>query len=368
MISLSSPLSKSTIELCLELCYGFCSMSYPSTELSASLCRSSDAPVPDAPVDEMQAHLAALWGTLQLIRQGTLDLHSDGSRQLLEDGIQDALHLLSLLRGSTVTKAISCELVLTQNLGDEIKSALQQGQLSLQYQPIFRFDSGQLLGFEALLRWLHPERGWIPPNEFIPVAECSDLIHELGCWVLKTASQQMVSWQRQTGRPLRLNVNLSPRQLEQPNLRAHISQILLETGFSAHHLSLELTEGSAVQNYETARQQLSQLQRLGIQVGLDDFGTGYSSLSCLDNLPLDFIKIDQSFVAKARWDTLKLILLLANQLNLSVVAEGIETSEQLEQLQKIGYSMGQGYRLSFPLTPEQVLAFLPKVAAPNHCF
>ncbi|NJO85734.1 MAG: EAL domain-containing protein [Synechococcaceae cyanobacterium RM1_1_27] len=346
-------------------------MSYPPVQLYARVHRSSDVQV-----DEIHAHLVALSEILQLIYQGRLDLHSAGVEQALKGGIQNSLHLLSLLRESSGSKALSCEAVLTQSLGDEIKSALQQGQFSLQYQPIFRFASeqfqldqlDQLVGFEALLRWLHPERGWIPPNQFIPVAECSDLIHELGCWVLKTASQQMVSWQRQTGKSLRLNVNLSPRQLHQPNLSAHISQILLETGFSAHHLSLELTEKAAVENYEIATHQLSQLQKLGIQVGLDDFGTGFSCLSRLDNLPLNFLKIDQSFVAKSRWDTLTLILLLADQINLSVVAEGIETSEQLEQLQKIGYSMGQGYRLSFPLTPEQVPAFLPQVATSGHGF
>ncbi|NJO85995.1 MAG: EAL domain-containing protein [Synechococcaceae cyanobacterium RM1_1_27] len=186
----------------------------------------------------MESDLVVLWGTLQLIHQGQLDLHSERARHLLEEGIQNALHLLSLLRGSTGSKAISCEAVLTQSLGDELKSALRQGQLSLQYQPIFRLDSyqqAQLVGFEALLRWLHPERGWIPPSEFIPVAECSDLIHELSYWVLKTACYQVADWQRQTGRPLRLNVNLSPRQLDQPNLIANISNILVETAFSAHH-------------------------------------------------------------------------------------------------------------------------------------
>ncbi|MEN9260256.1 MAG: EAL domain-containing protein [Thermostichus sp. HHBFW_bins_43] len=314
----------------------------------------------------MQSHLATLWGTLRLIHQGRLDLHSAKGRQLLEAGIQNALHLLSLLRGPS-PKTDSCEVILNQGLDSEVKKALGEGQLSLRYQPYFRLDSGQLIGFEALLRWHHPERGWIPPSEFIPVAECSDLIHELGCWVLKTACQQMVTCQRQVGRPLRLSVNLSARQLDQPNLRAQISKILLETGFSARHLSLELTESSAVQNYGKASQQLSQLQKLGIQIGLDDFGTGYSSLSCLDNLPLNFLKIDQSFVAKERWDTLQLILLLAKQLDLLVVAEGIETPEQLEQLKQIGCPIGQGYQLSFPLTPEQVQAFLPTVSMAACC-
>jgi len=336
-------------------------MSQPPLEPSVPLPQLSEAVT-----DEVQSHLATLWGTLRLIHQGRMDFHSPKGRQLLEAGIQNALHLLSILREPSC-KTDSCQVILSQGLDTEVKKALGEGQLSLRYQPYFRLNSGQLLGFEALVRWHHPERGWIPPSEFIPVAECSDLIHELGCWVLKTACQQMVNWQRQMGRPLRLSVNLSARQLDQPSLRAQISKILLETGFPAHHLSLELTESAAVQNYDKASQQLSHLQKLGIQIGLDDFGTGYSSLSCLDNLPLNFLKIDQSFVAKERWDTLRLILILAQQMDLAVVAEGIETPEQLEQLQKIGCPMGQGYQLSFPLTPEQVEAWLPRVSLLPAC-
>ncbi|MCF2970496.1 EAL domain-containing protein [Synechococcus sp. Nb3U1] len=338
-------------------------MLQPPLEPSAELPKLSEATT-----DEVQSHLATLWGTLRLIHQGRLNLHSPKGRQLLEAGIQNALHLLSLLRGPSVPEGISCQAVLSQSLDSEIKLALGRGQLLLQYQPFFRLDSGELVGCEALLRWQHPERGWIPPSEFIPVAECSDLIHEMGIWVLKTACQQMVQWQKQLGRPLQLSVNLSARQLDQPDLRAQISRVLLETGFPARHLSLELTESSAVQNYDKASQQLLHLQRLGIQIGLDDFGTGYSSLSCLDNLPLNFLKIDQSFVAKERWDTLQLILLLAQQLDLAVVAEGIETPEQLEHLQNIGCPMGQGYHLSFPLTPEQVQSWLPTVPVAAACF
>ncbi|MCJ2541369.1 EAL domain-containing protein [Synechococcus bigranulatus str. 'Rupite'] len=184
-------------------------MFQPPLEPSAELPQLSGAIT-----DEVQSHLATLWGTLRLIHQGRLDLHSPKGRQLLEAGIQNALHLLSLLRGPSLPEGVSCPVVLSQGLDSDIKLALGHGQLLLQYQPFFRLDSGELVGFEALLCWQHPERGWIPPSEFIPVAECSDLIHELGHWVLKTACQQMVRWQKQLGRPLQLSVNLSARQLD----------------------------------------------------------------------------------------------------------------------------------------------------------
>jgi len=210
---------------------------------------------------------------------------------------------------------------------------------------------------EALVRWQHPERGLVSPGAFIPVAENSGLIVPLGEWILRTACSQNMKWQETGMAPLRVSVNLSPRQFRQPNLVEMVDQTLRETGMAPQFLELEITETSMMRNVESAIQTLRGLQALGVQIAIDDFGTGYSSLSYLKNFPISTLKIDQSFVRDAVTDRadaaiVKTIIALGHSLELTVKAEGVETEEQLEFLRRLECDEMQGYLFSKPLPPE----------------
>lgn len=226
------------------------------------------------------------------------------------------------------------------------------------YQPIVSLASGIIKGFEALVRWQHPTRGLVSPTEFIPIAEETGLIVPLGYWVLRSACCQMYAWQERfpTDPPLTISVNLSSKQFLQPDLIEQIDQILHETGLSACSLRLEVTESAIMENAETAATMLFQLRDLGIQIYIDDFGTGYSSLSYLQRFPVNALKIDRSFVSRMGVDgedseIVQTIVLLARKLGIDVVAEGVETAEQLAQLRGLccTQAQGQGYFFSKPL-------------------
>lgn len=241
-------------------------------------------------------------------------------------------------------------------LESDLQLALKQQELSLQYQPIVSLLTGQLLGFEALVRWQHPKQGLISPSEFIPVAEDTGLIVPLGTWVLKAACRQLRQWQlafpERDG--LTISINLAGKQLDEPNLIETIDETLVETQLDGSFLRLELTESMLVNDVETVITTLARLRRRKIQLSIDDFGTGYSSLSYLRRLPVSMLKIDQTFVSRMNSDTenfeiVRAICTLAQSLGLNVVAEGIELVEQIEQLQRLGCQLGQGYWFSRPL-------------------
>jgi diguanylate cyclase (GGDEF)-like protein/PAS domain S-box-containing protein len=228
----------------------------------------------------------------------------------------------------------------------------------LHYQPIVSLTNGIIKGFEALVRWQHPVRGLVSPIEFIPIAEETGLIVPLGYWVLRSACCQMRVWQERfsTTSSLTISVNLSSKQFLQPDLIEQIDQILHETGLPACSLRLEVTESAIMENSETATTMLFQLRSMGIQIYIDDFGTGYSSLSYLQRFPVNALKIDQSFISRMGIDgedseIVRTIVMLAHKLGIDVVAEGVETAEQLAQLRGIcgTQAQAQGYFFSKPL-------------------
>lgn len=250
-------------------------------------------------------------------------------------------------------------------LENELRRALERGEITPFYQPIVALNTGEIVGFEALARWVHPERGLISPADFIPLAEETDLIIPIGFEILRQACSQTARWQKKYDAPeLAISVNLSGKQFKQASLIDEIKEILFETDLHPHLLKMEITETMIMEDTATAVEMLKQLKVLGVQISLDDFGTGYSSLSYLHRFPFDVIKIDRSFVSRMMVDResfgiVKTITALAAELNKSVIAEGIEKEEHMEALKAINCHYGQGYLFSKPLdsrSAEELLA------------
>lgn len=238
-------------------------------------------------------------------------------------------------------------------LENDMRKALDQEQFFLEFQPQFSLQTNQMVGMEALVRWRHPKRGIISPVEFIPIAEDSGLIVQLGEWVLRTACQYNKSWQLAGYPPICISVNLSMRQFRQYNLAERVGAILKEVGMEAKYLELEVTE-SMTYDIETALNQLYSLKQLGIHISIDDFGTGYSSLYYLKSLPIDRLKIDRAFVQELMLDgndaaIVSTITTMAHHLQLKVTAEGVESEEQLEFLKQQNCHEGQGFLFSKPV-------------------
>jgi EAL domain-containing protein (putative c-di-GMP-specific phosphodiesterase class I) len=221
------------------------------------------------------------------------------------------------------------------------------------YQPTVRLSDGRTTGFEALLRWHHPERGMIPPTEFIPLAEETGAIVEIGSWVLGTALRQGALWSAEFPEPVRMAVNLSPRQLLDSKVVAEVTAALQNSGFPAGQLTLEVTEGVLVQDVDAVIGQLEELRQLGVSIAIDDFGTGFAGLSYLRRLPADIIKIDRSFVSDLSAGNSSTTLIasmveLARTLGLDVVAEGVETEDQRRALTELHCGSAQGYLFARP--------------------
>lgn len=242
-----------------------------------------------------------------------------------------------------------------------LRKAIDSQQLILHYQPELSASNQRVIGYEALVRWNHPARGILPPSEFIPIAEESELIVHLGRWVLKEACRQMTEWHKKLvaagsfggDPPLTISVNISPRHLNHGGLVEDVQQVLRETGLDPKCLKLEVTEGSIMQDAETALTTLRQLKLMGIGLEIDDFGTGYSSLSYLQRLPFDTVKIDRSFirelgVSAESSEIVKTIVELARSLEMCVVAEGVETKDQFERLITLGCQYVQGFYFARP--------------------
>lgn len=239
-------------------------------------------------------------------------------------------------------------------------------QFEVFYQPLVCLVTGQVKGFEALLRWQHPTKGYISPTNFIPIAEDTGLIVPLGNWVLKSAISQMRCWQETFYNQLsqaKIAVNVSSQQLLHPNLVRQVEQILQETGLNPDCLKLEITESLLMENFDRAILILEQLSQLGIELSIDDFGTGYSSLGRLQSLPIDTLKIDRCFVMQMdksaeKVEIVKAIASLAHSLKIKIVVEGIETATQLALIRDLNCHEGQGYFFAKPLNPESVAALL----------
>lgn len=239
-------------------------------------------------------------------------------------------------------------------LDRSLRRALDQGELVLHYQPQVELVSGRITGLEALIRWQHPERGLIPPDQFIPLAEETGMIVPLGEWVLRAACAQNRAWQDAGLPPVQVSVNLAARQFQQRDLLPMVERILGETGLDPAYLGLEITESATIPDAEVALQTLLRLKSMGVKVSLDDFGTGYSALSYLRSLPIDVVKLDKSFIHDLASDegaaaVASAVILLAHHLKLKVVAEGVETWEQLSFLRQQRCDAIQGYIFSRPL-------------------
>jgi diguanylate cyclase (GGDEF)-like protein/PAS domain S-box-containing protein len=245
--------------------------------------------------------------------------------------------------------------VARMELKADLRGALERGELHVAYQPIVDLDSAAIIGSEALMRWEHPDRGPVPPMEFIPLAEENGLILDLGRWILETACHQTRAWQQATGRVgLSVSVNLSGRQILDPDLVTDVRRVLSESGLTPRDLTLEMTESVLVQDVAATVGTLRALKSLGVRLAIDDFGTGYSSLSYLRQFPIDILKIDRSFISSLDGGIdstalVRSILDLSSTLRLETVAEGIEESDQREVLLGLGAQQGQGYLFARPM-------------------
>ena len=250
-------------------------------------------------------------------------------------------------------------------LENELREGISQWQLVLYYQPLISLHNGKLSGFEALVRWQHPRRGFISPGEFIPLAEETGLIIALGKWVMYEACTQLKIWQNKLpeANSLTMSINVTGDELRHPDFLSSIDYIIAQTEVNSHCLKLEMTESMLIENSEQIIAVLEAIKNRNIQLSIDDFGTGYSSLSYLPQFPVDNLKIDRSFVNamninQQNTEIVKTIVTLAKALDMRVIAEGIETKTQLQSLQALGVEFGQGFLFSKPLTSELAEKFL----------
>jgi diguanylate cyclase (GGDEF)-like protein/PAS domain S-box-containing protein len=249
----------------------------------------------------------------------------------------------------------------------DLRRAVKRSEFRLFYQPIVSLATGQIVGLEALVRWQHPERGMIAPMDFIPIAEETGLIVPIGQWVLTQACRQLLAWQQRglVGTDGWVSVNLSARQLTQPDLVKQVEKTLWQTGLEPSCLKLEITESAVMENSERVVEVMHRLDALGVLLSMDDFGTGYSSLSYLHSFPFTSLKIDRSFINRMNgneesFEIIKTIIALAQNLKMEVIAEGIETSEQIAHLQALNCQCGQGYYFSRPLDTQAIDQLLDK--------
>lgn len=270
-------------------------------------------------------------------------------------------------RHEVFDRAMHDRAVARLQLETDLRRAIERKEFQLYYQPIVLLETGRIVGFETLVRWQHLRRGFVAPAEFIPVAEETGLIIPINRWMLREACRQMRTWQSQfpVSPPLTMSMNLSGKQFTQSDLIEQIDEILQETGLEASSLKLEITESAIIEYAEAATVMISQLRSRGIHLCLDDFGTGYSSLSYLHHFPIEMLKIDRSFVKQMdgggdHIEIVRAIVTLAHNLGIAVVAEGVETAEQLAQLRALECTYGQGYLFSEPVDSEAMAALMER--------
>ena len=264
-------------------------------------------------------------------------------------------------------KRMRQELVESINLESELREVLNNNGLTLHYQPIVAVCDEKLEGFEALVRWEHPLRGMIPPDRFIPLAEETGLIIELGKWVISEACLTLKRWQETlaSARNLTMSVNVSIRQFSKPGLVEHVTEVLQHNDLNPACLKIEITESVLMHDVNRTVAELNRLRTLGVQIAIDDFGTGYSSLSYLRRMPIDHLKIDRSFISgfeetQENNQIVQSIISLARSLGLSVIAEGVENREQLDRLRALNCDKAQGFMFSRPLDGGKAMELIRK--------
>lgn len=296
---------------------------------------------------------------------------NDGSYERAGDILRDADIAMYTAKGEggnhniVFAAEMRDSIIERMRIENELRNALNANEFQLHYQPIISLTNGKLTGFEALIRWNHPEMGLISPASFIPIAEETRLINPIGNWVLQNACRQLRIWQEQypSNPPLTMSVNLSIVQFSQTDFIDQIEYVLDDNGLNASNLIIEITESALIKENTSVIRTISILQDLGVRVHIDDFGTGYSSLGYLQRFPIDIIKIDRSFINKINGDNenteiVRAILNLAHELNLSVIAEGIETENQLNTLKRFNCEFGQGFLLSEPMDSRRLESWL----------
>jgi len=329
------------------------------TLLGRTIARIQAALAPGFVVNESELRMTASIGISSFPEDGndwqTLLKHADlamyGAKQLGKNGYQFYCSGMS----TSLQKRIDME--------SHLHRAIEQNEFVLYYQPRIALASGACTAVEALIRWNHPELGMVMPGDFIPFAEESGAIVEIGAWALREACRQNAEWRAEGLQPVRVSVNLSARQFADKSLRLTIIDALRQAGLPGNLLELELTESMVMRDAEQASSWLSRLKRTGVRLAIDDFGTGYSSLGYLSRFPIDTVKIDRSFVRyvpESRSDTqiTSAVIGLGHRLGLEVVAEGVENEAQLEFLRREGCDEVQGYYFSHPLPPAKITAFL----------
>jgi EAL domain-containing protein (putative c-di-GMP-specific phosphodiesterase class I) len=277
-----------------------------------------------------------------------------------EQVLRDAEVAMARARHTGAVQLFSAEMhahsVAALRLHGELHHALEREELRVFYQPIVGLDDGRVRGFEALVRWIHPERGLVSPAEFIPVAEETGLIVPIGEWVLEQAAHQLTDWHARfpADPPLAMGINLSMRQFARPGLVEHVQTVLERSGVEAAALKLEVTESIVMGDADGIIDSLHALKALGVQLQVDDFGTGYSALSYLHRIPLDVLKIDRSFIVAMAGGAkhlaiVRAIIALAAALGLETTGEGVDDPAQAEQLRQLGCTYGQGYLWGRPM-------------------
>jgi two-component system CheB/CheR fusion protein len=262
---------------------------------------------------------------------------------------------------SDLKKAADDRLRMEQGL----RRAIERSELLLHYQPKIDLATGQLIGLEALVRWRHPDDGMVPPARFIPMAEKNGMIEHIGEWVANAACAQMASWLAQGYNIPQISINVSAEQFRRGHIADSLRRLLNHYHLPAEHLVVELTETALMASVEQVQQGLRDLKSLGVKLSIDDFGTGYSSLAYLRRYPIDELKIDRSFVDDVAQNSddrtiAQTIIAMSKTLGLSVVAEGIETQEQLDTLRELGCHIGQGYLFAAPMPPDEVIKRFPR--------
>ncbi len=302
---------------------------------------------------------------------------STGSHDRAEDLLRDAdiamfrAKMLGKSRCEFFDQEMHTQAVEQLQLETELRRAVEGKEFLLHYQPIVLLETGELAGFEALVRWQHPAKGLVYPDRFLSVVEKTGLVVPLGKWILRQACQQALSWESLSAQPanLAVMVNVSPRQFTCPDLVSDVEGALRETGMDPHRLHLEVTESAAMADPERTKRVLTRLKGLGISISIDDFGTGHSSLGRLRRFPVDVVKIDRSFITHMDSDQearkiVHLIIEFAHAMSLKVIAEGIEVAAHRDQLKSLGCDYGQGYFFSRPVDQEGVERLLARSAMP----
>lgn len=298
--------------------------------------------------------------------------YSSGSDEQPEDLLRDAdtamycAKALGKARYQVFDEKMHTHALTLLEIESDLRRAIEEEEFEVKYQPIVSLKSGRICGFEALVRWHHPERGLISPSDFIPIAEENGLIIQIDRWVLKQACLQMRKWQEAlpVTRRMKISVNLSCKQFMQPTIVSQVLETLQETGLDPSSLKLEITESVMMERGDYVMGVLEQLSTAGIELSLDDFGTGYSSLSYIHHFPVTTLKIDQSFIKRIgreqNGEIVRAVVALARNLGLEVVAEGIETVMQLDQLKALGCEQGQGFYFSEPIGEESATELIQK--------